>query len=339
MNQRKTKARTVPAAKTDSKKREPRRHSFEEWHLLFLLYRQKKRESRADSAHIRFGTFLPLVCLVLFCAIILPIMANRAQAVPFSPIGEKETDEPDSRYFTVTVTDGGKDAVPYLAEAITVGEFLSRHDITTDEDDELLTAADTVLYKGLDIRIDRIEKIGSVKEEQIPFETVTTEVQTVPRGERRTVQDGVPGTKEIRILTTYRNGKEEAAVTVSEAVVKDPVSAQEELGVGGTLIAGDGTWMNYNYYIDVSATAYGYPDEDVHITYSGIPCHRGTIAVDPTVIPLGTKVYVRGFYGDYGVCTAEDIGGGIKGNKIDVYMTYEEACEFGLRQMRAYILD
>lgn len=60
------------------------------------------------------------------------------------------------------------------------------------------------------------------------------------------------------------------------------------------------------------------------------------IAVDPTVIPLGSKVYVEG----YGYATAEDIGGAIKGNRIDVFIpTQNEAIQWGRKQVKVTILD
>ena len=67
----------------------------------------------------------------------------------------------------------------------------------------------------------------------------------------------------------------------------------------------------------------------------------GAIAVDPTVIPLGTKMCVVSNDGQYvyGYCVAEDIGGGIKGNKIDLYFdTYAECWDFGVRMCTVYIL-
>lgn len=60
------------------------------------------------------------------------------------------------------------------------------------------------------------------------------------------------------------------------------------------------------------------------------------IAVDPTVIPLGSKVYVEG----YGYATAEDIGGAIKGNRIDVFIpTQSEALQWGRKQVKVTILN
>lgn len=92
-------------------------------------------------------------------------------------------------------------------------------------------------------------------------------------------------------------------------------------------------------YILMQASAYTKSiEEGTHkgITRSGTQVSRGTVAVDPRVIPLGTKVYIEG----YGHAECLDTGGAIKGNRIDLYMeTKEEAFEFGRRQVKVYILD
>lgn len=65
------------------------------------------------------------------------------------------------------------------------------------------------------------------------------------------------------------------------------------------------------------------------------PTANRTIAVDPRVIPYGSKVYIEG----YGTYIAEDCGGGIKGNMIDIYMnTYNECIQFGRRKAKVYIV-
>ena len=69
----------------------------------------------------------------------------------------------------------------------------------------------------------------------------------------------------------------------------------------------------------------------------------GTIAVDPRVIPLGSRLYVVSDGGDqswsYGPGLAEDTGGLIKGTKIDLFfMTGDEANDFGIRPAKVYIL-
>ena len=68
----------------------------------------------------------------------------------------------------------------------------------------------------------------------------------------------------------------------------------------------------------------------------GTAARTGEIAVDPSVIPLGTNVYVEG----YGFARAEDTGGNIKGNTIDVYKNSESAClSWGVRNVTIYILS
>jgi len=69
---------------------------------------------------------------------------------------------------------------------------------------------------------------------------------------------------------------------------------------------------------------------------------RGVVAVDPKVIPLGTKLYIESPDGSYvyGCAVAGDTGGAIKGNRIDLFMdTYSECMQFGRRTMNVYILN
>lgn len=69
-------------------------------------------------------------------------------------------------------------------------------------------------------------------------------------------------------------------------------------------------------------------------TATGTKARVGAIAVDPKVIPLGTKVYVKG----YGYARAEDTGGNIKGNTIDLYMNSTSSClKWGVRYVPVYI--
>ena len=71
-------------------------------------------------------------------------------------------------------------------------------------------------------------------------------------------------------------------------------------------------------------------------TATGVKPQVGVIAVDPKVIPLGTKLYVEG----YGNCVAADTGGAIKGNRIDVFKnTASEVRAWGRQQVKVYIRD
>ena len=63
---------------------------------------------------------------------------------------------------------------------------------------------------------------------------------------------------------------------------------------------------------------------------------KGVIAVDPSFIPLGTKVYIPG----YGEAVAEDTGRSIRGNRIDIaFDSYEEALAFGRQDVELYIIE
>lgn len=93
----------------------------------------------------------------------------------------------------------------------------------------------------------------------------------------------------------------------------------------------------YTERITMEATAYLPTDGSAEgLTATGVPAARGIVAVDPRVIPLGTRVYIPG----YGEAVAADTGGAIKGYKIDLCMeSYGEAMEFGRRDIEVYILE
>ncbi|MBQ7199399.1 MAG: 3D domain-containing protein [Selenomonadaceae bacterium] len=95
--------------------------------------------------------------------------------------------------------------------------------------------------------------------------------------------------------------------------------------------------MNYRAVMAMEATAYLPTDGDgACITALGIPATYGVVAVDPSVIPLGSRVYIPG----YGMAIAADTGGAIVGYCIDLCMeSYSEAMNFGRRVVTVYVLD
>ena len=120
----------------------------------------------------------------------------------------------------------------------------------------------------------------------------------------------------------------------------EPEETQPPVSGENTFTTASGEVITYVKKLTVEATAYsceGYEG----ITATGTVARYGAIAVDPTVIPYGTRMYIvsdDGVY-IYGYATAEDCGGGIKGNKIDLYFdTVDECWEFGRRSCTVYIL-
>lgn len=93
--------------------------------------------------------------------------------------------------------------------------------------------------------------------------------------------------------------------------------------------------------VNVTATAYtAYCEGCIGITKTGVDLIKNpdarVIAVDPSVIPLGSKVYVEG----YGYARAEDTGGAIKGNRIDIYMEKEkDALKYGVQDVKVKIIE
>ena len=289
-----------------------------------------------------------IVCVVLlnflFDSIFLPGVLVRASSL--SEDGGIRNEMLSSYGNRIFLTVRCKGSEPFSvsagSESGTVGEFLNELGISYDEDDLLNVPADTALSDGMEIVVDEVSVRTLTKEEEIPFETVYREVDFIPRGTSAVVSSGIAGVVNRTYSVRLVNGNVESSELISESVVSNPVAAIAQIGVGGVYTAADGKTYSYSHYIDVTATAYGQNDgASGEWTYTGKRATWGVIAVDPNVIPLHTKVYVVGDYGDYGVNYAEDIGGGIKGKRIDICMdcSLEEMLQFGVRQMRVYFLD
>lgn len=133
------------------------------------------------------------------------------------------------------------------------------------------------------------------------------------------------------------DGKKEQAKTVDkkESVAAKPDTEKKESG---------NIPDNYEKVLDITATAYspGPLDNDQwgDKTYMGTTIRPGVVAVDPKVIPLGSRLYVQypDGHGEYAV--AEDTGGAIKGNRIDIAMMDRgNAKEFGIKPVKVYVVS
>lgn len=129
-------------------------------------------------------------------------------------------------------------------------------------------------------------------------------------------------------------GTDAAVVTGMTIQITDaPVAPPQPVNTVHTNY-GDETYASC---VAMEATAYLPTDGDgAGITATGAIARRGIVAVDPNVIPLGTRVYIPG----YGTAIAADTGGAIRGNKIDLCMeSYGEAMNFGRQSVEVYILN
>src|SRR3989344_194433 len=158
--------------------------------------------------------------------------------------------------------------------------------------------------------------------EPIPFETKYEKDPETEYGKEEIVQKGKNGVKTKHYLITYWLDE-----IIDKALTKtETEEPTDEIINKGTKIVWrllEGTEhgrLKYWHKVRVWATKY-----DANCpgctgrTYSGTQVKKGVCATDPKTIPLGTNFYVDG----YGLCRAEDIGGAIKGNIID--LGYEDA--------------
>lgn len=135
---------------------------------------------------------------------------------------------------------------------------------------------------------------------------------------------------------TENNVQEEVAEPVEEATEISTVETIEE-PAAESVIEISGNDFAYSNIMSMEATAYLPTDgSGSGMTATGIPAGYGVAAVDPSVIPLGTRLYIPG----YGEAIAADTGGAIRGYTIDLCVeSYSEAMQFGRRNVTVYVLE
>ncbi len=200
----------------------------------------------------------------------------------------------------------------------------------------------------MQINIIRVKEELVWEEIPIPFERVEKANHQLNKGVEKTIVEGVDGILKKEYKETYEDGRLVSKEFVSEARVQEPVTKVVEYGTVPTLLSSRGDTVRYTKVLDMTATAYTASyvdtlkkpgDSGFGICYTGMKVREGIIAVDPKVIPLGTKVYISGGPKDYGFAIAGDIGSAIKGNKIDLYYDSMKAVySWGKRKVKVYIL-
>lgn len=243
----------------------------------------------------------------------------------------------------INVELGGKKLAILSAED-NVSKMLSSEKIKLNPKDKIQPALETKLYTGLNINIIRVEQKKLVSSSSIDFGTEVQSDTSMPNTETRIVRDGESGKKACTYEVTYENGIEVSRVLISEAVTKNPINKIVAKGTLEVLPYSRGGGLYYRNVINVKATAYssrgGLSGIGNTFTASGRKAARNpdgysTIAVDPAVIPIGSKVYVEG----YGLAIAADTGTAIKGNFIDVFFdTFGEACNWSVKYVKVYML-
>lgn len=235
------------------------------------------------------------------------------------------------------IKDGDKTLIAE-ASGYTVADVLDNLDIKLNKLDRVSLPLDEIAKEGMEIRIDRVVVENLENKIEIPFETESRENKDMFEGEKKVITKGEVGQKTESLKNTYVNGVLETTEVLKSEITKDPVKEVVEVGTKKGTVAPNG--KNAKRVIVMQATAYD-PTAGSK-TAMGTRARVGAVAVDPKVIPLGSKLYIESMDGfaSYGYATAEDTGGAIKGNRIDLfYNSNAEANRFGRRNVKVYVLD
>ena len=260
----------------------------------------------------------------------------------------------------------GTEAHTYTSYGESVGTLLGRIQLILGAEDVLSVPLDAMTYDGMVITVAKSTQAIQTYTQTIPYKTVYCYDASLAEGEQLVLTPGKDGQLLCTAKVCYLDGVEVSRTVLRQDVTRQPVNAVVAIGTYadqpeqipmpedpdaledvvtpaptmGTVTTASGEVLAYTKKLDVTATAYscnGQPG----ITYSGTRARVGAIAVDPDVIPLGTRMYIVSNDGEYiyGIATAEDIGSAVKGNKIDLYFdTFDECYAFGLRDCTVYIL-
>lgn len=197
--------------------------------------------------------------------------------------------------------------------------------------------------------------------EDVAYQTVRVANPNMEEGTEKVVQEGKNGVRTCVYEVIWSNGQElsrqfveELDSTVVDEIVEYGTAPETTVNINaaisgvtknadgsGTLTLADGTTLSFSGVKSMTATAYtaGHGGAD-YTTATGTFVRVGTVAVDKSVIPLGTRMYIVSNDGSvvYGLAVAEDTG--VRGNVVDLYYnTYEECINFGRRGCTVYILE
>ncbi len=288
----------------------------------------------AGGKSVRYATFARTVSDVLSEARIRPRRGDVVFPGPTAPLTDG---------LTIVV----REAVPVTVEldgatlrlrtgSPTVGDLLHERGIVLGPRDKVFPDRTARLVAGARIRVMRIRVRTEVERLPTPYPVRTVSDARIPRGIVRVTAPGRPGLREWRWTVTYADGRPVGRVIAGIRVVREP--EPRIISVGTQRVVASRGEFEGTEMLEMVATAYSphcCPGVD-HITAIGVRAGYGVVAVDPGVIPLGSRLYIEG----YGYALAGDTGSRIKGLRIDLgFDTRRQAIQFGRRPVRVYIIQ
>ena len=235
----------------------------------------------------------------------------------------------------------------------TVEELLNRLNLSWGPEDTISQPLNTETYDGMELAVAKVVKEEQTYTAVLAHETVICNDPTLAADDELVLTEGVDGEVTCTATVVYVNGVETERTVLTETVTRQPVDeviavgsdldSEEELALpvigDGVITLPTGEVLTYTDVIRSYATAYC----DKGLTATGTQARVGAIAVDPRVIPYGTRMFIVSEDGEYiyGIATAEDCGSKdhIYGTRIDLHYDTEYECiQFGARYCQVYIL-
>lgn len=259
---------------------------------------------------------------------------------------------------TVTIQRNGETVSTQAKKGETVSDLLERiHMIPGPLEMVAVDVSDDGVEVTVASELTYYEEIS----EDVAYETVRVANPGMEKGTEKVVQEGKNGVRTSVYEVIWSNGQElsrqfveELDSTVVDKIVEYGTAPEATVNINssiasvkkntdgsGTLTLADGSTLSFSGVKSMTATAYtaGHGGAD-YTTATGTLVRVGTVAVDKSVIPLGTRMYIVSNDGSvvYGLAVAEDTG--VRGNVVDLYYnTYEECINFGRRGCTVYILE
>jgi uncharacterized protein YabE (DUF348 family)/3D (Asp-Asp-Asp) domain-containing protein len=261
-----------------------------------------------------------------------------------------------TRGYHVTVTvDGGETDVT-VPEGTTMAEALEEAGVTLGEFDVVSVDTATLVEEDCAVNIDRVVYREVTTKEVVPYKVVTKNTDQLLKGKTEIQTKGVNGERTVVTKEKLVNGEVAETEVLSNEVTTQPVDEVKLVGTkvetkkysyarvdeNGTLYDQNGNPVSYRSMLTGSCTAYTAPKGAS--TATGRPAKVGNIAVNPNIIPYGTRLYICSPDGRfvYGYAVAADTGGALMNGLglADLYYdTVADCYAFGRRTMNIYILD
>ena len=261
----------------------------------------------------------------------------------------------------IEVDDGIQEVFVPNGKVIDALNYLN---LKIDDNDIVNVDLNSNICDGINIKIDRVLYIEDTQLEKIPFKTIQERSNSLSPGQSEIVNPGSEGEKEMVVRKKLVNGQVVETQEISSKVIEEPINQVKRVGYSepsgdtpamnysssnkmvshgdGAFVDHQGNTISYSEKLVGSCTAYS-ASAGAH-TSTGRPAQVGNVAVNPRIIPYGSKLYICSADGSfvYGYAIAADTGGALMNGSalVDLFYNTERECiNFGRRNLVVYVLN